>query len=496
MHSRQNGNLKACLTLFAAVMLCVQTGTGAWADETDVQQAAAALLKATVTVRIIPARNAKDTVQNEAAPETPPQPLKSEEKPTTLDLNTIEPEVVEELRQAEEPADFFVSSGVSLGKGRILSFSQVPAHASRSANSTKAQAAKTEYRVTLSDGEQAAAQPRVIDQYSGLILLEIDRKDLPGLKVAEDLPAIGGTVLSASAAGIEKPLVSLGILSGFDRTLPGASLPPMVQCDISTTEASSGAALIDAKQNLIGVIAAIEATNQQFGWSFAIGYQHVRRVLEAYQPDELIILARQRAVVGLKLGPGPREGTVLVEHVLPGGPADLAGIRKGEMVLEAEGRKIRSAYQAVAIILKRMPGDEMNFVLGTEKKQRTVRVKLGGGGTVPTTPDNTEDSPYQVGPQVQIRVVGPNRYEVSNRRRVSELNVNKDAEGQAQRKPVSETELLMRQLQAYQDLIVVLQKERLEREAKEQEQLNQLDALRKELKELKQQQKETSSAAK
>jgi S1-C subfamily serine protease len=485
------GRLKLLFALFAC---CLCFAESARADDMAVEQAAAALLKATVTVRILPARPAKQNVAiTQPAPTTPKL---ATTKPATGNYNLNEDAIkeIEIAAAAEEPTGVLVSSGVSLGSGLILTFSQLPAPdtnlptAEQSQSPAPVPSPGPEYRVTLPDGEQAQAEPRVIDQYSGLVLLEIKQQGLPGLSLATQLPRIGGSVLSASAAGIDKPLVSLGVLSGIERTVPGASLPPMLQCDISTTEASSGAALIDREQQLIGIIAATDASSQNFGWSFAIPYQHIRRVVEARSPGKLVVLARQRAIVGLKLGPGPQDGTVQVEHVVPGGPADQAGIRQGEIVLEAEGRKLRSAYQAVALILKRLPGDEMTFVIGTEKSHRIVKVKLGGGAAaaVPAVPG--DEGRYQVGAQVEVNLLGPNRYEVRNGQRVKELNVNGQATNEAQqRAPASETELLMRQLQAYQDLIVVLQKERLDRQNQDQAQAKVLDSLRNEIGTLKQQ---------
>ena len=90
-----------------------------------------------------------------------------------------------------------VSTGVSLGEGRIITFSEAPLAA--------------DYRVTLPDGEQVNAKLRVVDYYSGLRLLEIDDRELPQLATSDEAVP-GEAILSASAAGIEKPVLALGLL--------------------------------------------------------------------------------------------------------------------------------------------------------------------------------------------------------------------------------------------------------------------------------------------
>lgn len=396
--------------------------TGA-AAETAIERSAARLLQTTVTVRIAPPAKEQDG--------------KKEEGVT-------------------------VCSGTSLGAGEVMTFLR-PAQ-------SLASAADLNYRVTLPGGEQAAAQPAVIDHYSGLVLLKLDASDLPGLKRASELPAIGGTVLAASASGIEKPLVSMGVLSGVDRSISGTLLPPMIQCDISTTKASCGAPVTNAAGELLGIIAATEAPGERFGWTYAIPASHVERVRAARAEDRLVVLVRRRPSLGLQLGSGPTEGSVQVERVIPGGPADKAGIRPGELVFAAQQRKVRSAYQVVALILKHQPGDRVALVVGNDQSQRQVEVTLGGSPSAASDAAEKLAQPHvQVGPQVNLRLATPHQIEVRNR--VAELSMPAPT---PRRVPGSEVELLRSQLEAYQRVIQAMQEERLQLK-------QEIDALKKEL---------------
>jgi S1-C subfamily serine protease len=334
-----------------------------------------------------------------------------------------------------------VCSGVSLGNGLVVTF------ASASANSR--------FRLTLPNGEQAEGTLCVVDHYSGLSLLEIGRTNLPGLEPTKELPVIGGGLLTAAAAGIERPVVSAGILSAVDRSIPGTGLPPLLQCDVRTTETSYGAAIVDGEGRLVGIVAATAAPGDRNGWTYAISVQHVERLVRARQPQQLVVLQRRRPTVGLTMGPGEKEGQVLIERVEAGGPADKAGIRAGDFVVEAEGRTIRSAYQAVDLILKRQPGEVVQLVIRHGEQTRTVDVTLAGSAA--SLPTATDVPGVRIGPQLNVRAVGRRQIEVRNAVGIQEVAVEPNTP--ANRLPRDEASLLKAQLAGFEKVIEQLQQE-------------------------------------
>ncbi len=232
---------------------------------------------------------------------------------TTVTLRISPVVVPADADNAQSPQTVTVLSGVSLGNGWIVTFATMPATA--------------RYRVTLPDGGQDIAKPRVIDFYSGLTLLQIEEDELPGLAPVARPVKVGESVLTAAAAGIEPPVVSLGILGATDRTLSNSNLPPLLQCDVRTTDTSSGAALVNRYGELIGIVAVAAVDTQPTSWTYAIPVRHVQRLLRAKADDKLVVLQRQRPTVGLTL---ETDGESLrIERVTPGGPADQAGLRKG-----------------------------------------------------------------------------------------------------------------------------------------------------------------------
>jgi hypothetical protein len=172
------------------------------------------------------------------------------------------------------------------------------------------------------------------------------------------------------------------------------------------------------------------------------------------------------------MGPGTREGTVEVEHVVAGGPADKAGIQRGDVIVEADGRKIRSAYQAVDLILNRQPGDTLPLVVAHGAERKNIEVVLGGQTTTPATA-----ATGNVGPQVKVRVVGRNQIEVD--RHVGEVGLA--GEAPPARSPGNELEMLRIQLDAFERVIGRLQTELKRRDKQQAETEELLESLRREV---------------
>jgi len=332
-----------------------------------------------------------------------------------------------------------VCTGVAIGEDLLVTFNQQPANA--------------RFRVTLIDGEQAEAQAAVVDHYTGLRLLTVNGKKLTSVAVTENLPAVAAPVLTAAAAGLEKPAVSLGILSGVDRSLPGTELPLLLQCDVRTTETSAGAGIVDAQGRLIGIVAATAAPGERAGWTYAIPAQHILRLRKLIQPGQLIEVKRLRPVAGLTIGPGDKEGMVVVERVVPGGPAEKAGLKAGDQILETDNHKIRSAYQALDPIMKRQPGDKVSFLVQRGDERKELELTLGGANAVAAAARNTTG--VLVGPQLTVKSTGKG-VEVRNSNGVQELSTDTQ---RSRRSPGDEVDMLRTQLLGFEQVIRKLQTE-------------------------------------
>jgi S1-C subfamily serine protease len=464
-----------------ALTVCLLT-TGGWAAEEirlSVEQQAELLQRVTVTVRVTLSDDEVEAVAGEAG-----QASSQADPETTRDAAPVKASRVS------------VCSGISLGQGLIVT--------SLYAGSD------SRIRITLPGGEQAAARLSVIDDYSGLVLLEIERQDLPGIPLAEQAPPVGRQIVMAAAWGSEKPVISQGIVS-----------PPLIQCDVRSAETASGAGLVDAGGQLLGIVVLADQPDRLRGWTYAVPAAHVQRLVQAraarVEPSaggaagsesgvrdnfvpggsalgssvpgsSVIVLKRRRPLVGMVLGGDADD--VTVRRVEPNSPADRAGIRVGDRILAAEGVQIRSVYEAVRPVLFKQPGDRMQYLVQQKDARRSIDVTLGGGVELPSA--TLENLGQYVRPKIDIEGLAQGRFRSSSARgEVREVFAGDPDQADAETDPrlvtnAEKLQMLERALEAYRSVIVYQQKELGRRDVERKELEEQLRLLQDQLKSLQQ----------
>ena len=344
------------LSLLLITVLCTARISGQ--ELPSLKQSTKQLQSAVVTVRVTqgtPVRLQKQAVPNSA-------PKLNKEVTNNVSPTTKMPS-----------AKVTVCSGICLGKGLIITSLDVNTESS--------------IRITYPGGEQSTAELRVVDEYSGLLLLQTKSSARSGLTLASTLPATGDWVISAASWGAEQPVVSVGIISSTERALAGTRYPPLLQCDLRSVQTSSGAAVVDRSGALVGVVVLTDARNNRQGWTYAVPVQHVQRLVKSWEARKdkngILVLKRRRPVVGMVLG--GNADNIAVVRVTADGPAARAGILVGDQILAADGIKIRSVYQAIRPVLFKQPGDTMQFTVQHKDQVRRVQVVLGGGVALPST---------------------------------------------------------------------------------------------------------------
>ncbi len=337
----------------------------------------------------------------------------------------------------------------------------------------------SQIRITLPGGTSSAVRVRVLDGYSGLALIEAEHAILSPIGLAEQVPAVGNWVLSAAAWGAEQPAVSFGILGAADRTLADSGYPPLLQCDLQTAATSSGAGVVDVAGDLIGVVVAEDRRPGSRGWTYAVPVRHVQRLLrvmdqDAQDEDGVVILKRRRPSVGMVLD--STDMGVIVARVHPDSPAEKAGIAVGDHVLSCDGIEIRSVYQAVRPILFKQPGDTVRFLLEHDGSLRDVQVVLAGGVELPSASFATLGQFLQ--PKLQVEELGEGRYvagsEHTGRREFLARDDYEDLpDGEKRVTAADKIRLMERALERYQQAIGSLQN----RLQQEQEQRTKTDAM-------------------
>ena len=231
-------------------------------------------------------------------------------------------------------------------------------------------AGATEIRVQLADGR--IADPVVVgfDAETDLALLKVDLGPVPAIPLGRsDQLRIGDVVLAiGNPYGLTKT-VTQGIVSATGRgLLQLMTFENFIQTDAAINEGNSGGALVNTLGQLVGINTAVLAQDAGTeGISFAIPVDLVRGVVDAIKRDGRVI----RGWVGLEtdeLGPadarqlGLESGMgILLAHVIPGGPAEAAGLLPGDIILSINGEGVRSRQQALLIVAALEPGDRVEI---------------------------------------------------------------------------------------------------------------------------------------
>ncbi|WP_207802887.1 S1C family serine protease [Roseicella frigidaeris] len=206
-------------------------------------------------------------------------------------------------------------------------------------------------QVTAAEGRPMAARVLGVDPDTDLALLRAESAAaLPAARLGDSAALRVGQL----AIAIGNPLgfsstVTAGVVSALGRSLPGRGGRPiedLVQTDAALNPGNSGGALVDSGGQVIGINTAIIAGAQ--GLCFAVAANTAQLVL-----GQLIRFGRvRRAALGLT---GQREAVprrfarplgieqahgVLVAAVQPGGPADRAGIERGDLLLAIAGEPV------------------------------------------------------------------------------------------------------------------------------------------------------------
>ncbi len=226
--------------------------------------------------------------------------------------------------------------------------------------------------VTLADGREFDAALVGADPNNDLAVLRIEgRGNLPwvapgsssGLMVGEPVIAIGNPF------GLSNT-VTTGVVSALDRSIRAEdrAFYGFIQTDASINPGNSGGPLLNAEGSLIGINTAIYQRAQGIG--FAIPIDVAKRVVE-----ELIEHGELAPVwIGLELqdlDPSIGEamdlprGTrgALVAEVVPGAPAERAGVRRGDLIRKVNGREVQTARSFYAMLERATPDEPLRLSL-------------------------------------------------------------------------------------------------------------------------------------
>lgn len=247
--------------------------------------------------------------------------------------------------------------------------------------------------VGFADGVRVDAEVIATDPRTDLAVLQAERDDLPAATLADGLPEIGELALAiGNPLGFENS-VTMGIVSGLGRSIPGAAqqapaLVDLIQTDAAISPGNSGGALVDADGRVIGVNVAYLAPNPPgqrgaVSIGFAIPAPTVRSVVEQLLEDGRVehpFLGVQPITLSAELAQQfgiDRDDGVVVLAVVDGSPAERAGLRPGDLLVALEDETLATAEDLLAALRGRSPGDTVSVTFIREGEETTVEVELG-----------------------------------------------------------------------------------------------------------------------
>ena len=242
----------------------------------------------------------------------------------------------------------------------------------------------SEIQVALSDGRQFNAKVIGTDPKTDVALIKIKAENLPALKLTDsDKVEIGDVVLAiGNPFGIGQT-VTEGIVSTKNRATSGDMDEDFIQTDAAINPGNSGGALVDTEGRLVGINSAIltrSGGNQGIG--FAVPSNLCRWVMESLVKNGRV----ERGYLGVVIQDITPELAksfkldqtkgALVSDVAAGGPAEGAGLKSGDVIVQFDGKPVEDVAQLKIHVAETAPGSKVPLVVNRDGETKNFDVTL------------------------------------------------------------------------------------------------------------------------
>ncbi len=257
-------------------------------------------------------------------------------------------------------------------------------------------------------GRTVGAQVVAIDHETDIAVVKVEAHGLPALPFGDSDSLRSGQLVLAfgSPLGLESS-VSMGVVSAVARQLTPDDPMIYIQTDATINPGNSGGALVDTSGRLVGINTLIYS---QSGGSEGIGFAapsnivrnvfaqirkhgRVRRGEIGVNPQTITPLMAEALGLGLDAG-------VILADVIPGGPAEKAGLEPGDIVLSLDGKTMENGRQFRINVYTRGVGEQVT--LEVRRGERTLNVKV----PVVERTNDTGELEALIGSQQAIRPLG------------------------------------------------------------------------------------------
>ena len=243
-----------------------------------------------------------------------------------------------------------------------------------------------EIKVALAD-EKTVLEAKIIgtDPQTDIAVIQVQDKKLPAIIVTDsDKLEVGDVVLAIGNPFGVGQTVTTGIVSAKGRGGMGiVDYEDFIQTDASINPGNSGGALVDAEGRLVGINTAIlsrSGGNQGIG--FAVPINLARYVMERIVADGKIT----RGYLGVQIQPVtpdlakefklPEQTGALIGEVTPKSPAEEAGLKEGDVIVEFNGKKVTDSGHLRLMAAQTPPGTRVTLKAIRDGMEQTFTVKL------------------------------------------------------------------------------------------------------------------------
>ena len=243
-----------------------------------------------------------------------------------------------------------------------------------------------EIKVTLTDKKEYQGKVIGSDPKTEISIIKIEATGLPTLPWGNsDKLQVGEIVLAVGNPYGLNQTVTMGIVSAIGRANVGvADYEDFIQTDAAINPGNSGGALVNARGELVGINTAIFSTSGGYqGIGFAIPSNMIKSIMDSLMKKGKVVrgwlgvsiqkitpeLSKQFNVNG--------DSGVLVSDAVENSPAEKAGIRRGDIIIEYDGKKTDEPSQIRNMVANTLPGEERTLTILRDGKQLSIKATIG-----------------------------------------------------------------------------------------------------------------------
>ena len=242
------------------------------------------------------------------------------------------------------------------------------------------------FRVDMTDGRLFDATLIGADKATDIAVLQIEATGLSQVETVDSDTLRTGDLAFAVGypLGLDQTL-TMGVISGLGRSGMGDAVEDYIQTDAAVNSGNSGGPLLDSRGRLIGINTSILSggiDGGNDGIAFAVPTRILRFVVEQLRAHGEVTRGRIGATLGsLNAERAVEQGLrfvrgAIVEDVVPGSPAERAGLQRGDIITRIQNRPVANAGSVQATVGIAPPGTPITLVYLRGGHERTVSLNV------------------------------------------------------------------------------------------------------------------------